>query len=87
MSVKIFSKLEVDLRQRFGQPDLVLADDFSFLCGTSTAAVIATPISAGMSMAQLRDFSVGSGSQMFEKASFCKLFLQVVASVKYTTNT
>jgi len=69
MSVEILAKIEADLRARLADPDLVLADWFDFVCGTSTGAVIATCISAGMSVDKIRDFYVGSGKQMFDKAS------------------
>lgn len=47
----------------------MLADEFDFVCGTSTGAVIATCASTGMSTAQIRDFYAGGGRQMFDKAS------------------
>jgi predicted acylesterase/phospholipase RssA len=72
MSVEILAKLESDLREKLGKPTLVLADYFDFVCGTSTGAVIATCISTGMSMDKLRAFYVGSGEQMFDKASIFK---------------
>lgn len=72
MSVEILARLEADLRAARNAPNLVLADVFDFVCGTSTGAVIATCISAGMSTAQLREFYVGSGKQMFDKASVFK---------------
>ena len=72
MSTEILARLEADLRTRLKQPNLVLADYFDFVCGTSTGAVIATCIAAGMSMDMLRDFYVGSGEQMFDKASVFK---------------
>ncbi len=69
MSVEILAKLETDLRARTGRPDLVLGDWFDFVCGTSTGAIIATCIAAGMEVAQIRDFYVRSGPMMFERAS------------------
>jgi patatin-like phospholipase/acyl hydrolase len=72
MSVEILAKIEADLRAKLGKADLVLADYFDFVCGTSTGAVIATCISMGMTMDKLRDFYVGSGKQMFDKAAFFK---------------
>lgn len=72
MTVEILAKLEADLRARFGTPDLVLADWFDFVCGTSTGAIIAACISAGMSMDRIRAFYVESGEQMFDKASVFK---------------
>ncbi len=72
MSVEILAKLETDLRQQLGKPGLVLADYFDFVCGTSTGAIIAACIAAGMDTATLRQFYVGSGQQMFDKASLLK---------------
>jgi predicted acylesterase/phospholipase RssA len=72
MSVEILAKLEADLRTQLGKPGLVLADWFDFVCGTSTGAIIAACISAGMSMDKIRDFYVSSGEQMFDKASVFK---------------
>lgn len=68
MSVEILAKIEADLRDKTGKPELVLADWFDFVCGTSTGAIIATCISLGMSTAQIRDFYLKSGPLMFEKA-------------------
>src|SRR5512137_394396 len=72
MSVEILAKIEADLRAACNKPDLVLADYFDFVCGTSTGAIIAACISSGMSTAQIRAFYVGSGKQMFDKASIFK---------------
>ncbi len=69
MSVEILARLEADLRTAQGKPDLVLADFFDFVCGTSTGAIIAACVAAGMSMDHIRAFYVGSGKQMFDKAS------------------
>lgn len=67
MSVKILAKLETDLRAQRGKPVRVLADSFDFVCNTSTGANVATCISAGMSMDQIRAFYVGSGAQVFDE--------------------
>jgi uncharacterized protein len=73
MSVEVLSRLEDELRQRLQRgSEFVLADYFDFICGTSTGAVIATCISAGMSMAQVRQFYLQSGRQMFDKAMLLK---------------
>ena len=74
ISVEILARLEADLRQQLGRPDLVLGDYFDFICGTSTGGIIATCLSCGMSMDQIRDFYVINGSSMFERAKwFMKL--------------
>lgn len=72
MSVEILAKLEADLRTRLQKPNLVLADYFDFVCGTSTGAIIASCISSGMSIDQIRTFYTASGQQMFDKASLLK---------------
>ncbi len=72
ISVEILAKIEADLRTKLKKPDLVLADWFDFVCGTSTGAIIAACIATGMSMDQIREFYVGSGEQMFDKASVFK---------------
>jgi uncharacterized protein len=74
ISVEILARLEADLRKQLERPDLVLGDYFDFICGTSTGGIIATCLSSGMSMDQIRDFYVINGSSMFERAKwFMKL--------------
>ncbi len=69
-SVEILAKIEADLRIQLKKDDsFVLADYFDFVCGTSTGAIIATCIAAGMSMDEVRKFYVDNGKQMFDKAS------------------
>ena len=72
ISVEVLAKLEAELRAQLGKPDLVLADWFDFVCGTSTGAIIAACISAGMPVEKIRTFYVASGEQMFDKASVFK---------------
>jgi uncharacterized protein len=72
ISVEILARLEASLRSASGNPGLVLADYFDFACGTSTGAVIAACISAGMPMDRIREFYLTSGEQMFDKASVLK---------------
>ena len=72
MSVEILARLEADLRAAHGKPEMVLADFFDFTCGTSTGAIIAACISAGMSIDAIRAFYVGSGKEMFDKAFVLK---------------
>ncbi|MGR9088152.1 MAG: patatin-like phospholipase family protein [Gammaproteobacteria bacterium] len=70
MSIEILLKIEGALRKRLNKgSDFVLADYFDFVCGTSTGAIIATCIAAGMSMTKIRQFYLDSGQQMFDKAS------------------
>jgi uncharacterized protein len=72
ISAEILATLETELRRKMGNPDLVLGDWFDFVCGTSTGAIIATCIAAGMSMEHIREFYLGSARDMFDKASLFK---------------
>jgi patatin-like phospholipase/acyl hydrolase len=69
MSVEILARLEADLRAATGKPGLLLCDYFDFVCGTSTGAIIAACIAAGMDTGRIRKFYLDSGRQMFDKAS------------------
>lgn len=72
MSIEILAKLELELRAKIGNPHMVLADFFDFVCGTSTGAIIATCIATGMPIAKIRAFYLESGPLMFDKASIVK---------------
>src|SRR5262249_7277291 len=75
MTVEILAALEDLLRRELNRaPDFVLADYFDFVAGTSTGAIIAACISLGMKTAHIRDFYVGSGADMFDKASLLRRF-------------
>lgn len=68
ISVEILAQLEADLRRYLQRPNLVLADFFDFICGTSTGGIIATCLSTGMSMDAVRRFYVDQGAAMFQRA-------------------
>lgn len=72
MSVEILARMEAELRVALQRPEMVLADYFDFVCGTSTGAIIAACISAGMSTATIREFYVSSGADMFDRAALVK---------------
>jgi hypothetical protein len=72
ISVETLAAIEAHLRRASGNEALVLADYFDFVCGTSTGAVIAACVSAGMPMERIRAFYLESGEQMFDKASLLK---------------
>ena len=73
ISVEILAGIEDMLRRELkAGPDFVLADYFDFVAGTSTGAIIAACIAAGMSMARIRKFYEESGVEMFDKASLLK---------------
>lgn len=70
VSVEVIAEIEAVLRKETGAgSDFVLSDYFDFFAGTSTGAIIACCLSSGMSAAQIRDFYVSSGKDMFHKNS------------------
>jgi uncharacterized protein len=75
MTVELLAALEDLLRRELKrEPDFVLADYFDFVAGTSTGAIIAACVSLGMKTADIRDFYIGSGADMFDKASLLRRF-------------
>jgi patatin-like phospholipase/acyl hydrolase len=74
MTIEVLEAIEALLRKELGKPDLVLADYFDFVAGTSTGAILAASISHGMSCKDLRTFYEQSGPLMFDKASLLDRF-------------
>jgi uncharacterized protein len=69
ITIEILAEIEQTLRTRFNQgPDFVLADYFDYIGGTSIGAVLATCLSLGMSVAQIRRFYLGHAHKLFQKA-------------------
>ncbi len=68
ISVEILARIEAQLRVVNRKPDLVLADYFDYVAGTSTGAIIATLVSLGFSVDAIRDFYLKSGAEMFQPA-------------------
>jgi hypothetical protein len=73
ITIEVLAALEEQLRGDRGD-DFRLADEFDYVAGTSTGAIIATCIALGMSVAQIRNFYLESGLQMFDKASLLRRF-------------
>jgi hypothetical protein len=67
-SLEILARIEALLREKTGNPNLVLADHFHYLGGTSTGAIIATCLSWGMSVAEVRDLYTNRAIEMFRLA-------------------
>ena len=68
LSLEILAKLERDLREVTGREDLVLADVFDYVGGTSTGAIIATGLAMGFEVERLRALYVERGAEMFDRA-------------------
>jgi uncharacterized protein len=88
ITIEVLAELEQQLRQalvgkgKLAEGDkFVLADYFDYIAGTSTGAIIATALSLGMSVAEVRQFYEDSGKQMFKAAKFWeKLFYKFRAT-------
>lgn len=77
ITVEILAQLESELQQRLGADDtFVLADYFDYIAGTSTGAIIATCLSLGMRVAEIRQFYLDSGAAMFEKSGLINRYLR-----------
>lgn len=68
ISLEILAKLERDLREATGRPDLVLADVFDYIGGTSTGAIIATGLAMGFDTEHLLTLYRERGEEMFDRA-------------------
>lgn len=67
MSLEILAEVDRQLAEQTGKGDAFrLGDFFDYIGGTSTGAIIATGLAVGMSVAELIDFYVTSGSDMFQ---------------------
>jgi patatin-like phospholipase/acyl hydrolase len=73
ITIEVLAAIERELRGNRGD-EFRLADEFDYVAGTSTGAIIATCVSVGMSVAQIRDFYLDSGREMFDKASLLRRF-------------
>lgn len=76
MTIEVLAKIEDLLREALGRNEsFVLADYFDYIAGTSTGAIIATGLSIGMSVGEIRDFYLENGKKMFDRASILKRHL------------
>jgi hypothetical protein len=72
------------LRDATGRSDLVLADYFDYVAGTSTGAIIATCVSLGMSVESIREFYLNQGRAMFRKSPFIEQIKHRYAAANLT---
>jgi predicted acylesterase/phospholipase RssA len=69
ISLEVLVRLEELLRKKLKKPDLVLADYFDYIAGTSTGAVIAAALAIGMKTTDVRDLYQRVGRGAFTKQS------------------
>lgn len=75
MTVEILAHIEQLLQSQLGKDDsFILADYFDYVAGTSTGAIIATCLSLGMRVDDIRQFYIKSGPAMFDKARLLRRF-------------
>lgn len=65
ISLGFLARIEAILRERYGRDDLVLADYFDLIGGTSTGSIIATGLCLGMSVERLRGIYLDLASDAF----------------------
>lgn len=69
VAIEFLARIESLLRARLRRPDLVLADYFDYVAGTSTGAIVSTLIALGHSADEIRDFYLQGAHLMFEPAN------------------
>lgn len=74
MALEVLAKIELELRASTGKKDLVLADWFDFIGGTSTGAIIATGLSMGLAVNELMKLYTEHGKFMFTSARLVDRF-------------
>lgn len=86
MTLEVLDRIQTELQKKLGRgDDFVLADYFDYIAGTSTGAIIATCLSLGMRVADIRDFYIESGPAMFDKTNLLRrYFLNKFHSSKLT---
>lgn len=73
-ALEVLAELEVRLREKTGNPDLLLADHFDYMAGTSTGAIIAACLAWGMSVAEVQDLYINKAVEMFHAAPMYRRF-------------
>jgi len=68
LAIEVLARIEQLARTAYGNPQLVLADCFDYVAGTSTGAIIATLVAIGMTADEIRDLYLRSGPLMFSHA-------------------
>lgn len=73
-ALEVLAEIEARLREKTGNPQLLLADHFHYMAGTSTGAIIAACLSWGMTVAEVQDLYIQKAIQMFHVAPLYRRF-------------
>ncbi len=70
ISLALLAEIEAKLRKKLGKPDLVLADYFDLIGGTSVGAMIGTLLALGKDVAYVRDRFEKWAPRIFKQSTF-----------------
>jgi len=73
-ALQVAKRMETLLREKHGRPDLVLADHFHYIAGTSTGAIIAAFLSWGLPVDEIASLYRENAVAMFRKAGWSHRF-------------
>lgn len=76
LSLGFLARLEMILRQRFNKQDMVLANYFDLIGGTSTGAIIAAALAQGHSVRKIQEEYLELGKKVFEPSLLRKGLLR-----------
>ena len=77
MTLEVLAEIQAKLQEKLGRTNkFVLADYFDYIAGTSTGAIIATCLSLGMRVEEIREFYINSGPDMFDKANLLQRYVR-----------
>lgn len=74
IAIEFLAHIESALRRAYGRADLVLADYFDYVAGTSTGAIIGAFVSLGMSVDQIREIYLTRAREMFSPSRVLQRF-------------
>ena len=75
VTVEALAEIKRLLQRELGRgDDFVLADDFDYIGGTSTGAIIAACLALGMRVERIRRIYVDYGRSMFERARLLRRY-------------
>lgn len=76
LTLEFLDKIQTDLRQRMGRPDLVLSDYFDLIGGTSTGSIIAGLLCRGKSVSEIKTIYAGLAEPVFSNRRFLGQIMQ-----------